>query len=136
MVNQPQYPYWLLLLIKIENYNSCRTLAAQLASTIFEGLHPMIGSQIGRFDDSFNPNCVGDAFQSAGVPTLLVEAGHYPEDYEREKTREYVFYAYVLALKAIATSSFSDVSVYHSIPENQKALFRFSSSRCKLSRER
>ena len=107
------------------NYNSCRTLAAQLASTIFEGLHPMIGSQIGRFDDSFNPNCVGDAFQSAGVPTLLVEAGHYPDDYEREKTREYVFYAYVLALKAIATSSFSDVSVYHSIPENQKLFFDF-----------
>ena len=107
------------------SYNSCRTRAARLASTIFEGLQPMIGSQIGRFDDRFNPNCVGDAFQSAGVPTLLIEAGHYPDDYAREKTREYVFYAYVLALQAIANSSFSDISVYHSIPENQKIFFDF-----------
>lgn len=107
------------------SYNPCRTQAARLASSIFQGLQPLIGSQIGRFDDSFNPNCVGDAFQSAGVPTLLIEAGHYPDDYSREKTREYVFYAYVLALQAIATSTFSDVSVYHSIPENQKIFFDF-----------
>jgi hypothetical protein len=107
------------------NYNSCRTLAAQLASTIFEGLKPLIGSQIGRFDDLFNPNCVGDAFQSAGVPTLLIEAGHYPDDYNREKTREFVFYAYVFALKAIASSTTSEFSVYHSIPENQKIFFDF-----------
>ena len=105
------------------NYNSCRTLAAQLASTIFEGLQPLIGSQIGRFVDSFNPNCVGDAFQSAGVPTLLIEAGHYADDYSREKTREYVFYAYKLALKAIVSSTFGNLSVYHSIPENQKNFF-------------
>jgi hypothetical protein len=107
------------------NYNPCRTLAAQLASTIFEGLQPLIGPQIGRFDDHFNPNCVGDAFQSAGVPTLLIEAGHYPDDYRREKTREYVFYAYILSLQAIATSSFSDLSIYHLIPENQKIFFDF-----------
>ena len=107
------------------NYNPCRTLAAQLASTIFEGLEPLIGSQIGRFDDSFNPNCVGDAFQSAGVPTLLIEAGHYPGDYTREKTREYVFYAYALALEAIASSTFGNLSVYHSIPENQRIFFDF-----------
>jgi hypothetical protein len=107
------------------NYNSCRTLAAQLASTIFVGLQPLIGSQIGRFDDSFNPNCVGDAFQSAGVPTLLIEAGHYPDDYSREQTREYVFYAYILVLEAIASSTFGNVSVYHSIPKNQKIFFDF-----------
>ena len=107
------------------NYNSCRTLAAQLASTIYEGLQPLIGSQIGRFDDCFNPNCVGDAFQSAGVPTLLIEAGHYPNDYSREQTREYVFYAYILALEAIASSTFGNLSAYHSIPENQKIFFDF-----------
>ena len=107
------------------NYNPCRTIAARLASTIFEGLQPLIGSQIGRFDDHFNPNCVGDAFQSAGVPTLLIEAGHYPGDYSRDKTREYVFYAYILALKAIVSSTFGNLSTYHSIPENQKIFFDF-----------
>ena len=107
------------------NYNTCRTLAAKLASTIYEGLYPLIGPHIGRFDDSFNPNCVGDAFQSAGVPTLLIEAGHYSDDYIREKTREFVFYAYILALQAITNSNFGKISVYHSIPENQKIFFDF-----------
>ena len=107
------------------SYNPCRTQAARLASSIFQGLQPLIGSQIGRFDDRFNPNCVGDAFQSAGVPTLLIEAGHYPDDYSREQTREYVFYAYILALEAITSSSFGNLSVYHSIPENQKIFFDF-----------
>jgi hypothetical protein len=104
-------------------YNPCRTLAARLASTIFKRLQPLIGPQIGRFDDSFNPNCVGDAFQNAGVPTLLIEAGHYPDDYKREKTREFVYYAYILVLEAIASSTFGKLSVYHSIPENQKIFF-------------
>ena len=56
---------------------------------------------------------------------MLIEAGHYPGDYSREKTREYVFYAYILALKAIASSTFGNLSAYHSIPENQKIFFDF-----------
>jgi hypothetical protein len=28
-------------------------------------------NQMGRFDDSFNLNCIGDTFQYLGVPTIL-----------------------------------------------------------------
>jgi len=105
------------------SFNNCRTQAARLASSIFLGLQPLIGSQIGRFDDHFNPNCAGDAFQSVGVPTLLIEAGHYPDDYSRVQTRKFVFYAFIFALEAIATSTYNDLSIYNSIPENQNIFF-------------
>ena len=107
------------------NYNSCRTLAAQLASTIFEGLQPFIGSQIGRFDDCFNPNCVGDAFQSAGVPTLLIEAGHYPTTTAVNKRENMCFTPMYWRLKPLPALLFGNLSVYHSIPENQKIFFDF-----------
>ena len=111
---------------KERSFNVCRTKAAQLAASVFQGLQSSpIASQIGRFDDQFNPNCLGDAFQSLGVPTLLIEAGHFQNDYQREQTRRYVFYAYVLALQAIANSIFVDVSIYHSIPENKNIFFDY-----------
>ena len=111
---------------KERNFNVCRTKAAQLAASVFQGLQSSsIASQIGRFDDQFNPNCLGDAFQSLGVPTLLIEAGHFQDDYQREQTRGYVFNAYVLALQAIANSTFADVSIYHSIPENKNIFFDY-----------
>ena len=48
-------------------------------------LQNVIPNQVGIYDDSFNINCVGDSFQSKGVPTILFEAGHYKNDYSREK---------------------------------------------------
>lgn len=85
-------------------------------------LQSIIPGQVGRFDDSFNPACVGDTFQMKGVPTILFEAGHFPEDYQREKTREMVFYA-LLALFDILENK-EEVNTqwesYHDIPENRK----------------
>ena len=57
-----------------------------------------IPNQVGRFDDTFNLNCVGDTFQSLGVPTILFEAGHFPKDYNREVTRKYIFIALLSGL--------------------------------------
>jgi hypothetical protein len=45
---------------------------------------------IGRFDDSFNLNCIGD-FSSNGSSTLLFEAGHFEGDYQRE-IRKYILW--------------------------------------------
>ena len=87
---------------------------------MFTALSRYIPGQIGRYDDSFNENCVGDSFQKLGVPTILFEAGHFPGDYQREKTREYIFYA-LLSLFGITKEeqSFTQ-SDYFSIPQNEK----------------
>lgn len=88
-------------------------------------LQRLIPGQVGRYDDGFNDNCVGDAFQMTGTPTILFEAGHFPGDYEREKTREYIFLALVEALRTIALDKIANFSSedYFKIPENDKLFF-------------
>jgi len=83
-------------------------------------LQSIIPGQVGRYDDNFNKNCVGDTFQMAGVPTILFEAGHYQNDYNREKPREFVFYAF-LNLFGFKLSNNIEASAndYFSIPENR-----------------
>ena len=74
--------------------NQVRAKAIRLIVAMNETLQKYIPNQVGRFDDSFNINCIGDTFQSLNVPTILVEAGHYQNDYEREQTRKYILLLY------------------------------------------
>lgn len=102
--------------------NSNRNVAIQLISGIISELGSEMKEIIGRFDDSFNENCIGDQFQMSGVPTVLFEAGHYRVDYGRENTRAMVFYALFAALKIIGANSLDkyDTSTYWNTPENFK----------------
>ena len=99
-----------------------RAIAMKLIAVMNETLQQMIPDQIGRFDDAFNNQCVGDYFQELGVPTILFEAGHYPEDYQREVSRALVFHALFSAVNSIAGDSYINypLDAYFDIPENQK----------------
>lgn len=96
-----------------------RRVAMSDITRMFTVLSHYIPGQIGRYDDAFNENCVGDTFQKLGVPTILFEAGHFPNDYQREKTREYIFYA-LLSLFKITEEQSSIEADYFSIPQNGK----------------
>ena len=102
-----------------------RSVAMKLIIAMNNELQIMIPRQVGRYDDAFNANCVGDAFQMLGTPTILFEAGHFAEDYQRERTREYIFYALVKAVKAIVKNELKnlDQADYFSIPENNKLFY-------------
>jgi len=91
-------------------------------NTMLQGIVP---GQVGRYDDGFNENCIGDTLQMMGVPTILFEAGHYPNDYQREKTREFIFLAIMEALKTISADTIDDFKTgdYFSIPNNHKLFF-------------
>ncbi|MGB8376184.1 MAG: M14 family zinc carboxypeptidase [Salegentibacter sp.] len=99
-----------------------RKKSMQVIAGIAEDLKQALPGQIGRYDDGFNINCTGDTFQSKAVPTILFEAGHYPDDYEREQTRKFVFAALVSALRSIASAEYEllDHEKYFEIPENEK----------------
>ena len=60
-----------------------------------------------------------------GVPTILFEAGHYRNDYDRERTREYIFYALVEGIRTIAENRINTYTTdaYFGIPENQKLFY-------------
>ncbi|MDG1501906.1 MAG: M14 family zinc carboxypeptidase [Ulvibacter sp.] len=79
-------------------------------------------NQIGRFDDTYNQNCVGDSFTSSCVPTILFEAGHFKDDYSREQSRSFVFYALIALFDLDVAYQNKDVDYkeYFNIPQNQK----------------
>lgn len=104
------------------NNSPTRTKSMLLIAAMNTVLQELIPGQIGRYDDGFNANCVGDAFQMKNTPTVLFEAGHSPGDYQREKTRQFIFYALVKAIQTISSEALDRYSVdqYYNIPENGK----------------
>jgi len=73
-------------------------------------LQQIIPNQIGRYTDNFYPTATGDNFQKSDYNTILIEAGHFKEDYNREITRKFNFYAllqgFPILLYPTATLSF------------------------------
>ena len=102
-----------------------RKIAMEIISVMNAVLQKQIPNQIGIYDDAFNINCVGDAFQSQNVPTILFEAGHYNNDYKREQTREYMFQSLFTALHYIAVNNINGnhYKSYFDIPKNEKYFF-------------
>jgi hypothetical protein len=87
-------------------------------------LQEVIPNHIGRYTDEFYPTATGDNFQKLGYNTILIEAGHYHDDYEREEVRKFNFFALVQGLLHIAiTSDFTNYKPYFNIPNNQKNFF-------------
>lgn len=102
-----------------------RALSMKLIVAMNGVLQKYIPGQVGRYDDVFNANCVGDTFQMTDTPTVLFEAGHHPDDYDREETRYYIFQALLTALWVIHDNKVSSLnpSEYFLIPENQKRFY-------------
>lgn len=102
--------------------SSNREVAMRLIVAMNKALQRLIPGQVGRYDDSFNSNCVGDAFQMQGVPTILFESGHFPEDYQREQTRYYIFISLIEAIEVISNKKIEhfEMDSYFEIPENNK----------------
>lgn len=102
--------------------NPQRETAMQLIAAMADDLKKDLPQRIGRFDDSFNPNCTGDAFQLAGVPTMLFEAGYYQGDPDQEETRKFLWMALVSVISHISQQDCSAYTrkAYFNLPENQK----------------
>ncbi|SHI90331.1 M14 family metallopeptidase [Pseudozobellia thermophila] len=99
-----------------------RALGMKLIVAMNEALQQIIPGRVGRYDDSFNANCVGDTFQMLGTPTVLFESGHSPNDYQREDTRKYIFISLLKALTVITEGALEGYALdkYSEIPENRK----------------
>jgi len=105
--------------------NEVRARAMEIIVGMHTTLQEFIPGQVGIFDDSFNLNCVGDTTQNLGVPTILFEAGHYPEDYEREETRKYIFISLLRSLLFINENEVvvNKIDDYLKIPQNFKSFY-------------
>jgi hypothetical protein len=115
--------------------NTTRLKAIRVIENINTVLQNYIPGQVGRFDDSFNINCIGDTFQNLGVPTILFEAGHFPNDYEREETRKFIF---ISLLASFTTRSENDIvtneiTQYLNIPQNKVVFYDFMYKNIKIN---
>lgn len=82
-------------------------------------LQQIIPNQVGRYTDEFYPTATGDNFQKLGHNTILIEAGHFKDDYEREITRKFNFYALLQGIYFIATTkNYVNYNPYYEIPNN------------------
>jgi len=115
--------------------NADRIKAINIIVRMNEVLQEFIPGQVGRFDDGFNINCIGDTFQSMGTPTILFEAGHFQGDYEREETRKFIFFALLSGFIAIYENVIVDSEIidYMNIPQNNPNFFDFVYKNVKIN---
>lgn len=97
-------------------------------------LQNVIPNHVGRYTDEFYPTATGDNFQKLGYNTILIESGHYPEDYIREESRKYTFFSILQGIYYIAKNTdFTSYKDYFLIPNNDKAFYdiihRYSDSK-------
>lgn len=111
-----------------------RKQAMEIIGVMNTTLQGFIPNQVGRYDDAFNPNCVGDTFQSLDTPTILFEAGHYKDDYQREECRKFIFIALLEALDYIANNKITGnkFEPYMEIPHNKKLFFDLIIRNCNV----
>jgi hypothetical protein len=107
------------------SFNETRTKAMQVIADIYETLKNFLPGRIGLFPDDFEPRAFGDNFQLAGTSTILLEAGGYKDDYEKQEVRKYFFLSILKGLSSIVLGSFKEktIEAYHEIPKNDKQLF-------------
>lgn len=84
-------------------------------------LQKLIPNHVGRYTDEFYPTATGDNFQKLGYNTILIEAGHYLNDYDREIVRKYNFYSILSGLNYLTyTQKYTNYEPYFDIPNNGK----------------
>lgn len=107
--------------------NETRKNAMLVIADMFKDLDEHLPQHIGLFDDEFEPRAFGDNFQKAGTSTILIEAGGYQTDFEKQEIRKYYFASILSGLISIASKTYKkqDLKNYFSIPKNNKQIFHF-----------
>lgn len=102
---------------------------------IFQKLNKDLPHQIARYSDEFYPSSTGDNFTKMGIPCILFEGGHFPDDYKRTGTRKYYTLALYEALKAMGLlkGSTEDWLLYKEIPENKESHYDIIYRKVKLN---
>lgn len=120
------YPATLSFLAPSEDFERSNTetrkKAMAVISRIYQKLKVDIPYQIARYSDEHYPSSTGDNFTKLGIPTILFEGGHFPDDYQRVGTRKYYTIALYEGLIAISelNGATDGWETYREIPENKE----------------
>ncbi|MBM3402330.1 MAG: carboxypeptidase [Bacteroidetes bacterium] len=116
------------------NMNEVRSNAMNVISLMNAALKDSIPDHVGRFNDEHEPRAFGDNFQALGTSTILIEAGGYHNDLEKQFIRKIFFKAILSGLLSIAEKTYmlAGTEDYFAIPENKKLHFDILLKNCKL----
>lgn len=105
--------------------NETRMAAMLVIADMFEAVDQYIPQHVGLFKDEYEPRAFGDNFQASGTSTILIEAGGYAADFEKQEIRKFYFTAMLAGLNSIATKSYAKQQLenYSNIPKNNKEIF-------------
>ena len=105
--------------------NQTRENAMLVIADMFKELDLLLPQHIGLFDDEYEPRAFGDNFQQAGTSTILIEAGGYFNDPEKQQIRKYYFASILSGLISIASKNYEmqNSANYFAIPQNNKQIF-------------
>lgn len=107
------------------NINDTRKNAMLVIADMFQAVDQYVPQQIGLFKDEYEPRAFGDNFQAAGTSTILIEAGGYAGDFEKQEIREFYFGAMLAGLISISSKTYEQQNLenYFNIPKNNKEIF-------------
>jgi hypothetical protein len=102
------------------SYNEVRENARRLAGLLRGTAESLVPEHVARYDDSFNPRAFGDLMQSWGTSTVLIEAGGWAGDPEKQHLRAVNFAMLINALEGIAADALTPAhaAAYEDLPEN------------------
>lgn len=112
-----------------------RLRAMQLIASAYNLLQREIPGQTGRWSEEYEPRAVGEVFQNLGISTVLVEAGGFAGDDEKQFLRQLNFEILLHSFEQIATAAYSNenVDTYHCIPLNNKEIFHLLIRNCRVA---
>lgn len=102
-----------------------RLRAMRVGALIVRSLNQFIEGHIATYDDSFEPRAFGENMQKWGTSTLLIESGHWPNDWEKVFIRQLNYVAIFTAVHAIGNGSYQDVDLdyYSQLKANGKSVY-------------
>jgi hypothetical protein len=105
--------------------NESRSKAMYVIGKMNNVLQNFIPGHVGRYNDTYCDNCFGDYFAYKNAVTILFEAGHHPNDYQRDLTRKYIFIGLLTAFNIIHENVIvnDNNSEYFKIPDNKVSFF-------------
>jgi hypothetical protein len=101
-----------------------RSEAISLISKLIKKFKPLTEERITRYCDDFEPRSFGDSIAGKKVSTVLIEAGRWKDDREKQYLRKLNFLLLLESFRIIASEKLDmDDVEYLSVPYNGKFLF-------------
>lgn len=102
--------------------------------SLWRNLEKSIPGRVARWKDEYEPRAAGETFQRKGISTVLIEAGGYRNDEEKQYVRSLYFESLLFSFVQIARQDYKneDKEVYHCIPLNNKEIFHLLIKDCVL----